>query len=335
VGAPTLDDIAREVGVHPSTVSRALSPAKAALVRPDTRKAVEDAAQRLGYRPDMVARGLQSGKTATVGVVVADLGNPFVTPIVHQVTSALETAAIMPVIAETQDVHERFARIIDHMLSRRVDGIVTAAARSGDQEILESAARVVPVVVAARPLPDSALPQAVHDDEGGGAMAARHLAELGHVVVAQLRGPPDVVNFVRRERGFSDTCRALGIAEIVVASTGSRPVAGEGRRLAELMMSNSGRLPTAVFAHNDLMALGALAAFRAAAAAVPGDFSLIGYNDLPAMDLVSPALTTIDYPSAGVGRAAGELMVELLQGGEVADVCLSPSLIVRDSTAPP
>jgi LacI family transcriptional regulator len=144
-----------------------------------------------------------------------------------------------------------------------------------------------------------------------------------------------VVNFVRRERGFSDTCRALGIEEIVVASTGSRPVAGEGRRLAELMMSNSGRLPTAVFAHNDLMALGALAAFRAAAAAVPGDFSLIGYNDLPAMDLVSPALTTIDYPSAGVGRAAGELMVELLQGGEVADVCLSPSLIVRDSTAPP
>ena len=129
VTGPRLDDIAREVGVHPSTVSRALNPDRARLVKPDTRIAVEEAARRLGYRPDMVARGLQSGRTATVGVVVADLGNTFVTPIIHQLAAALETTGIMPVIAETQDDHGRFTRILDHMLGRRVDAIVTAAAR--------------------------------------------------------------------------------------------------------------------------------------------------------------------------------------------------------------
>lgn len=328
----TLDDIAREVGVHPSTVSRALNPARAALVKPDTRAAVEEAARRLGYRPDMVARGLQSGRTATVGVIVADLGNAFITPIIHQVAASLETATIMPVIAETQDEHERFARILDHIISRRVDAIVTAAARAGDREILESAARVVPIVVAARPLPHSSLPQVIHDDERGGRMAAEHLADLGHVSVAQLRGPLDVANFARREIGFGDTCRRLGLDEVVVDEIGSRPIFEEGRRLMEALLADDRPLPTAIFAHNDLMALGALAALNDAGLRVPEDISLMGYNDLPMMDLVAPPLTTVRYPSREIGRAAGEFVVEVLGGAEPEDVCLEPSLVVRRST---
>lgn len=333
MAGPTLDDVAREVGVHPSTVSRALNPARADLVRPNTRAAVEDAARRLGYRPDMVARGLQSGRTATVGVVVADLANPFITPIIHQVAAALETATIMPVIAETQDEHDRFSRILDHIISRRVDAIVTAAAREGDRDILESAARVVPVVVAARPLPGSHLPQVVHDDEAGGRMAAEHLAGLGHVSVAQLRGPLDVANFARRAVGFGESCHRLGLDEVVVEAIGMRPIYDEGRRLMEALLAQGAPRPTAVFAHNDLMALGALAALNDAGLRVPEDVSLLGYNDLPMMDLVAPPLTTIRYPSREIGRAAGELVVEVLGGAEPADVCLYPALIVRASTA--
>ncbi len=328
----TLDDIAREVGVHPSTVSRALNPTRAGLVKPDTRRAVEEAARRLGYRPDMVARGLQSGRTATIGVIVADLGNAFITPIIHQLAAALETASMMPVIAETQDEHERFTRILDHIISRRVDAIVTAAARLGDREILEAAAMTVPVVVAARPLPGSALPQVIHDDEGGARMAAEHLASLGHRSVAQLRGPLDVANFSRRAVGFTDASGRLGLAEVVVEDTGRRPIFEEGRRLMEMLLAAVSPLPTAVFAHNDLMALGALAALNEASLRVPEDVSLIGYNDLPAMELVAPPLTTVRYPSKEIGRAAGELVLSVLRGQEPADVCLEPALVVRAST---
>lgn len=327
-----LDDIAREVGVHPSTVSRALNPQRAGLVKPDTRKAVEEAARRLGYRPDMVARGLQSGRTATIGVVVADLGNTFVTPIIHQLAAALEKAGMMPVIAETQDEHERFSRILDHMIGRRVDAVVTAAARSDDREILEAAARLVPVVVAARPLPDSPLPQVTHDDRAGARLAVEHLAHLGHSLVAQLRGPLDVANFSRREIGFTEACNTFGLQEVVVEDAGARPVFDEGRRLMRAFLARPSARPTAVFAHNDLMALGALAALGEAGLRVPEDVSLIGYNDLPAMDLVGPPLTTIRYPSSEIGRVAGELVIRLLAGEEPSDVCLDPVLVVRAST---
>src|SRR5690554_3500431 len=149
---PTLDDVAREVGVHPSTVSRALNPSKAGLVNPETRQAVEEAARRLGYRPHMVARGLQSGRTATVGVIAADLGNQFVTPIIHGVTASLELGEFMPVIAETQDEHERFARIWDHMLTQRVTPSLPLPARRGIPRTLRTAVRMAPAWVGARPL---------------------------------------------------------------------------------------------------------------------------------------------------------------------------------------
>lgn len=280
----------------------------------------------------MVARGLQSGRTATVGVVVADLGNTFVTPLIHQLTAALETAGMMPVIAETQDEHARFSRILDHLLGRRVDAIVTAAARAEDQEILEAAARLVPVVVAARPLPGSSLVQVVHEDAGGGRLAAEHLAEFGHRRVAQLRGPLDVANFSERARGFTAACRELGLEEVMIGETGVRPVFADGQRLMRALLSEPGPAPTGVFAHNDLMALGALAALREANLHVPEEISLVGYNDLPMMGLVEPPMTTIRYPSGEIGRAAGELVIRLLADEPAEDVRLESSLVLRSST---
>lgn len=329
---PTLDDVARDVGVHPSTVSRALNPQKAVMVNPETRRAVEEAARRLGYRPHMVARGLQSGRTATVGVVAADLGNPFVTPIIHGITAALEVAEIMPVIAETQDEHDRYARILDHMLSRRVDAVVAVATRAGDRRILEDASRIAPVVIAARPLPGSTLPQVTHDDACGAQMVVEHLHELGHRRVAQLRGPLDVANFEQRAGAFSKTARRLGMTEVDLTQVGTRPIFEEGRRLMEALLEGEAPAATAVFAHNDLMALGALAALKEAGKQVPEDVSLVGYNDLPMMDLVAPPLTTVRYPSREVGVAAGELVIEVLAGSNPPNVCLAPALVVRAST---
>ncbi|HEX9644181.1 MAG TPA: LacI family DNA-binding transcriptional regulator [Acidimicrobiia bacterium] len=324
--------MAREAGVHPSTVSRALDPGRQSKVKEATRRRIVDTARRLGYRPHMVARWLQSGRTATVGIVTADLGNTFVTPIIHGIAGAIEGAGMLAMIAETQDDHERFANIMDHMLSRRVDAIVALAARAGDKDVVEATSRVVPVVLAGRPLDDTPIPQVLHDDRRGGAMAAEHLLGLGHRVVAQLRGPDDVANFPRRAEGFSEVCRAAGMVEIPFDERAHRPTIDQGQRLMETLMRHAGEFPTAIFAHNDLIALGALAVIRAAGLEVPGSVSLVGYNDLPMVGLLSPPLTTVRYPSLEVGRAAGEMILQLLGGDEPENVSIPPSLVPRWST---
>ncbi|HUO46709.1 MAG TPA: LacI family DNA-binding transcriptional regulator [Acidimicrobiia bacterium] len=333
-GGVTLLDVAREAGVHPSTVSRALDPRQQDRVKEPTRARIVDVANRLGYRPHLVARGLQSGRTATVGVIAADLGNTFVTPIIHGVTSAIEAVGLLPLIAETQDDHERLAVILDHMLSRRVDAIVVAAARAGDKDILESAGRVVPVIIAARPLDDSLLPQVIHDDERGARLAAEHFYDLGHRLVAQLRGPADVANFSRRAVGFSDFCEAMGMDEVEIPERGHTPSIEEGERLARALIDRGGPLPTAIFAHNDLMAIGALSVLRTAGLRVPGIVSLVGYNDLPMVGQIDPPLTTVLYPSLEVGTMAGEMVSQLLSGKRPSDHTLEPVLVVRASTRP-
>src|SRR5690606_3414107 len=157
-------------------------------------------------------------------------------------------------------------------------------------------------------------------------------ADLGHRRVAQLRGPLDIANFEQRATAFSAACARLGMTEVEVAGHASRPVFEEGERLARRLLEGGGMVPSAIFAHNDLMAMGALAVLRAAGLEVPADVSLIGYNDLPMMDLVAPPLSTVRYPSDAIGREAGRLVVELLAGEHPRQVVLSPSLVVRAST---
>jgi LacI family transcriptional regulator, galactose operon repressor len=332
-GGVTLFDVARLAGVHSSTVSRALDPEQRKRVKEPTRRLILDAAARLGYRPDLIARGLRNGRTATVGVVAADLGNTFVTPIIHGLTGAIEAAGMLPLISETQDDHERFAIILDHMLSRRVDAIVVIAARTGDEAILESIGKLVPVVVAGRPLGSTSLPQVMQDDYKGGQLVAEHFRALGHDLVAQLQGPTDVLNFPRRAAGFSERSEATGMKEIGLPGRASFPMIDDGQQLMHSLLERVGRFPTAVFAHNDNIAVGALSELRAARLRVPDDVSLAGYNDLPMVDQLSPPLTTVRYPSLEVGSAAGEMVRQLLAGESPADICLEPNLIVRESTA--
>jgi LacI family transcriptional regulator len=304
------------------------------LVRETTRDQIVEAAVLLGYRPHMGARGLQTGRTATVGVITADLGNTFVAPIIHGIVATIEPSGFMPMIAETQDDSDRFARIIDHMLARRVDVMIVIAARSGDLELLESAARIVPVVIAGRPLEGSLLPHVTHDDRGGGRMAASHLAALGHRSVAQLRGPGDVANFPRRTEGFRAVVEEGGLDDLSMHDEADSPTIEEGHRLMSVLLARPTR-PTAVFAHNDLMALGARAALNGAGLRVPGDISLVGYNDLPTMEQLVPPLTTVRYPSQEIGELAGSNALALLAGERPKDVDLEPRLVIRGSTAPP
>ena len=334
----TLKDIAESIGVNASTVSRALDPAKAHLVNAATLARVREAAKHLGYRGDHVAGSLRRRATATIGVIVADLANPFIAPVIHGIAKALAAEQMLPLIFETQDDAERLTWGVDHLLSRRVDAIIVAGARFGDRPVLEAATRFTPVVVAVRGLPGSPLPHVLHDDRAGGAMAARHLIDLGHTRLAELRGPVDIGNFVARHEGFRDACRDAGVDLVDGLGFASRPIREEGERLAnDLLDRHGGSLPTAVFAHNDLMALGALGVFRAHGLVCPRDVSLVGYNNSPTIDQVDPPLTSVAYPGIEVGHAAGSLALQLIARTDrrIPGAVFQPTILARDSTAPP
>jgi LacI family transcriptional regulator len=267
-----------------------------------------------------------------VGIILADLGNTFVTPLVHGIAASLESAQALPTIAETQDDHARMLNILDHMLSRRVDGIVAVAARSADQQALEAAAKVVPVVLASRPLEKTHLRMVTHDDRAAGRLVAEHIHQLGHRTVAQLLGPDDVLNFPRRSEGFREIVENRGLDEVTIEDCAERPVAEEGARLMEMLLDTSPRLPTAVFAHNDLMALGALSVLRQRSLRVPEDVSLVGCNDLPLVGHLTPPLSTIRLRTLELGRLAGRLVVDMMSGEDTSDVTLQVSLIRRGSS---
>ena len=333
----TLEDVAHAAGVHYSTVSRALDPNKVWRVNEVTRKHVQAVARRMGYQRDMVASGLKRGRTHTVAVVVPDLGNPFIAPILRGIANRLESAGLMPLIGETQDDSERLERILGHLVSRRVDAIILAAARLGDASVLRRVSRQgIPVVLAVRKVPGNRLPACTNDELLGGALAAEHLLALGHHRVAQLRGPSDFYSTLERAQGFSKAVAKAGAVELTVASTAGSPTPDEGARLMRLLLDRSRSVPTAVFAHHDLMALGALTAMRERGLECPKDISLVGFHDLPQVDRVTPPLTTVRQPGEELGRIAAEMTVAMLNSPAQppSSRSLAPTLIVRQSTAP-
>jgi LacI family transcriptional regulator len=336
-GGVTLKDVAQAAGVHPGTVSRALDPAKLWLVTPRTRAKVESAARELGYRPDIVARSLRSGSTKTIGVVVADLSNPFVGELIHGIAGFLYPRDFMPLIIETFEDSERLALALDALRSRRVDAVVIAVARTADAEtILEAARGGLPIVLAVRHLPDSGLPTVVHDDAGGGRLVAEHLLSLGHRDLGELRGTQDAQPFLERGLAFRQAVVAGGGAVRELGTVAAHPTAGEGRRLMEQYLARRDVLPTAFFVHNDAMAIGAIDVLRQAGLRCPEDVSVVGYNDAPLSDHVTPPLTTVHYPSDEVGRfAAGVALSHIADRDRPGELVSFPAeLVVRGSTGP-
>jgi LacI family transcriptional regulator len=337
-GAVTLQDVARVAGVHYSTVSRALDPEKAWRVGGTTRRHVETVAREMGYRRHLGASGLKRGRTHTVAVIVADLGNPFIAPVLRGIANRLEEAGLMPLITETQDDPARLARVLNHVVERRVDAVIVSAARLGNAPILtELARRKIPLLLADRNVPQTGLPSCTHDNDAGGALAARHLLELGHRRIAQLRGPQDVSSFVDRGAAFSRTVAAAGVAEVEVGDAARTPSVDEGRRLLRLLLDQRSPRPTAVFAHNDLIALGALEVLAEAGLRCPADMSVLGYDDLPQVDKVTPPLTTVRLHGEELGRLVGEMTVATIAAPDRPPLSLTlpPRLMVRASTAAP
>ena len=332
--AVTLRDVAAAARVHVATASRALDAETAHPVSPETRARVQRVAEELGYRHHMMARGLRRGFSSTVGVVVADLGNPYTAPVLRGLQSTLEQADYMALMTESRDESATLDRAVGHLLARQVDGLVLLAVRSGDLDRVNGWTSRVPVVLAVRSLPGSGVPAVTHDDLGGARLAAGHLAELGHRDVVQLPGPLDMSPFRDRHDSFADAAADLGLQTWAVEAA-SRPMFDEGRRLMGLALADRRRF-TGVFAHNDAMAMGAVRALREAGLDCPHDVSVVGYNDVPMADCLDPPLTTIRLDGHEVGRQAGQAVLAAIRALPLPKHTPIPAdLVIRSSATHP
>jgi LacI family transcriptional regulator len=340
-GAPfrgTLKDVAAAAGVHPSTVSRSLDPTQASRVREETRRRVLAAARDLNYQPHRIAGGLRRQRTSTIGVLVADYESPFYSALIRGISLRLERDGYAPISLETQDRHERLLACIRLLTERRVDGVITAATRAKDAGTLRQLVRSgTPVVMAVRWIRGLGIPIVANDDLRGGALAAEHLLRLGHRRIVQLHGPHDVEAFNERSLGYRNALVRAGLPDPEPVDYVRSPTPEEGHRLMRLVLEQSVRPPTAVFAHNDLIAIGAMEALREAKLESPADVSIVGYNDMPLTEHLVPPLTTVRMPTVEVGQVAAEAMLGLIEdrGASPVSISLEPKLIERVSTAPP
>lgn len=333
----TLRDVAAAAGVHVSTASRALDTAGSSRIGSATTERVRSVAAELGYSRDLLASSLKRGVTQTVAVIVADLDNPLNARVIRGIARVLEADDFVPLVAETGESRERFEKLLDHFGRRRVDALISLAARLDVAEILErQIGDEVPIVLAGRGLPDSDYNTVRHDDVAGATLAAEHLASLGHRRVAQINGPADIDAFQRRGAAFSAAAVAEGMEEVEPPAPGSvTPTFIEGRRLMSALL-DAPRRPTGVFAPSDVMAVGALDAIAERGLRCPEDISIVGYNDLPLSRFVAPPLTTIELPAEELGAEAARMALESINDPSTRGrlVTLPARLVVRRSTGP-
>lgn len=329
IGPPTIGDVARRAGVSKATASRALGPSRDRVSETLTMR-VRAAAAELGYVRNRNARALARRQSDTIGLIVHDVSDPYFAEIARGVLAAAEAEDRLVVICNTYRDPEREARYVAELRAQRVAAVLMAGSSYTDHEAAEplraqlalteaSGARLV--VMAPHGVGRAVLP----DNRGGGILAARHLAELGHRHVLVAAGPAHLATIQNRLAGFCDAWREAGrSAPLVIHATFDR----EGGRAAVLDLPAE---VTAVFALNDLMAVGAVRALGEKGRRAGVDVSVIGFDDIPLAADVSPALTTIRVPMEEIGRKA----VAALHAQPADDPEWLPcELVVRATTAP-
>ena len=330
-GKPTITDVARRAGVSKSLVSLVMRGADH--VSPGRRQAVTKAAAELGYRPNAMARSLVQRRTHIVGVMVSDLHNPFFADVVAGIQDEAARTGYKVLVNTGNRAAAREADALETLLQLRADGLILAGPVLEDDVILR-ASREVPIVLVGREAHGPAVDSVTNDDHVGAEVAVEHCVSLGHRQIAHIdggqgAGAPD------RRRGYEAAMRRLGLAAHISVVSGF--YTEEGGHSGCLVLLGEGPRPTAIFASNDLAAIGALNAIEESGLRVPDDVSLVGYDNTSLAALRHISLTTIHQPRLEMGQLALSTLLERVDGGRAQPrrLVLSPRLVVRASTAPP
>ncbi len=332
----TSKDVAELAGVSRTTVSFVLNQVEGISITPETRQRVLDAARQLNYHPDATGRRLATGKTHLIGLVISQspdrvAADAFLPHVMHGLQQAAQRHSFH-ILFHAQPPGQ--AHLYTHLISERhVDGIVLSGPRTDDAALPKLHREGVPLVLMGQ-LPDSNIPFVDVDNVGGARMAVEHLLDQGHARIGMITNAP--LNYTAsrdRLEGYKAAIKARGVRfdKRLVRLGDFTETSGEKAINSLLKVSP---LPSAVFVASDVVAVGVLRALKARGLRVPGDMSLVGFDDVPVASYLDPPLTTVRLPAYGLGWGAADRLIRLIAGEELDQlgVLLETELIVREST---
>lgn len=328
---PTIDDVARHAEVSKSLVSLVVRGDRH--VSPERRAAALRAVAELGYRPNAMAQGLVQKRTRIVGVLVSDLNNPFFADVIAGIQSRARSLGYRVLMNTGDRIQQHEDEAIETLLQLRVDGLILGSPMMESAQVVR-ASKEVAVVVVGRPARAASVDSVADDDAAGALAVVRHCVSLGHRRIAHIDGG-EGAGAMERRRGYEEAMRKLKLQREIRVGRGAYTEAGGHQGARELLEKRP--RPTAIFAANDLAAIGALNAIEESGLRVPQDISLVGYDNTSLAAMRRMSLTTVHQPRHEIGQMAMDLLIERIRGVRIKPrrVVLSPTLVVRSTTAPP
>jgi DNA-binding LacI/PurR family transcriptional regulator len=323
------------------TVSRAVN--ENGYVSSEARERIMRAIKELDYHPNGIARSLKRRRTHVVGILLPDIGHPFSAELCRYVEQTLLNRGYTAFISTTQRSVEREQAALNAFFDHRLDGIIVATleTRAGNDAILRLVNRGVPVVIVGRSLGHPNVDQINADHWKGGHEMVAHLAALGHSRIAFIGASVLMSSSLARFQGYLDGLREHDCEispDLVVGSenleTPAYATQEEGYDGMRRLLALRDR-PSAVFARNDAVAMGAMRAAREAGLRIPDDIAIAGFDNVPGSAYTSPPLTTVNQPTAQLGQRAAEFVLDRIEGKTLAerrDLCLDCEVVVRQST---
>ena len=327
----TIKDVAKAAGVSRQTVSRAMN--GKAEITPETKARVMQAVKELGYTPNRMAQGMVTRSTRTVGLIIGDITNLFFAEVTRGAQDLAQAHDYHVILYNTDDSHEGELRALRSLTAQGVDGIIGFLYHVTDETLITFADPNRPIVVLNRTLEHANVGTVSADNRRGAKMAVDYLLKQGHTQIGMLTHTNHQLEQVRRVQGYRDALVNAGIVNNQELIARGYPTLEGGYQAAKMLLTAHPET-TALFAYNDLMALGAIQAGRELGWAIPDDLAIIGYDDLVFATLTNPALTTIRVHKYELGKQAMQRFFNM-QNEETAQDVQPPidvELIVRDST---
>jgi len=335
--AATIHDVAERAGVSVATVSRVLN--AQGVVREETTQRVLAAAEALAYVPNVAARALSIRRSQTIGIVLPDVHGEFFSEVIRGIDVAARHAHYHILVSGS---HSNAGEVLEVLAAMRgrVDGLVVMAPDVARPSLHNSLPSDLPLVLLNST--DGGRDAITVDNYGGARSMVRYLAELGHERIAFIKGPPQNADARERLRGFRQALRSAGTAAPQpLELAGDFTEESGSRAVREILGMRESQRPTAIFAANDSMAVGALAALAEGGIAVPDEMSVAGFDDIPIARYVTPPLTTIRVDIADLGRRAFGLLLTAIERpagpaeGAGRRDCIATTLVARQSCRKP
>jgi len=324
----TLKDIAQELNISVSTVSRVLNGQdKKYRISAKTAKRVIELVSKHGFTRNQVARNLRMQKTDTIGLVIPDISNPFFSNLARILEEELRKHHKMILLCDTLENSALEKESIDLLIGRKVDGILVSSVglKSAHLHNID-----IPMVLIDRYYPDLDMPYISTDNFKGSYLATNYLLKRGHKKIACLQGLKHTVSNSERIRGFLQALRDFDISEHEVQILGDEFSIASGYNAAKEILTSSDH-PSVLFTLGNQIALGALQAITESGYKIPDDFSLISFDEQPYFQLMNPPVSTISQPVENIAREAVNMLIRSMKGEEVSSRLIAPKLIERSS----